>query len=152
MINPKNPFTVGQPVPPERFVGHEYEINSTFDQIANRGHVAIWGSPGMGKSSLLEYLKSPEVWQKRGFDPSEFIIVDFSCVNIEPFLPSKFWREILSLLAEKIKKDTSFYSEINTFLAKPEVNKDDFSQVLRLIGEQNKHLVLLVDDYHIVMR
>ncbi|GFZ95664.1 ATP-binding protein [Okeania sp. KiyG1] len=151
MINPKNPFTVGKTVPPERFVGRKYEINSTFAQIANGGHVAIWGGSGMGKSSLLEYLKSPEVWQKRGFDPSQVVIVYFRCLSIEPFLPSKFWREILNLLAEKFQKDDSFYSEINTLLAKPEVNKDDFRQVLRLIGEQNKHLVLLVDDYHVVM-
>ncbi|NER03410.1 MAG: ATP-binding protein [Okeania sp. SIO3C4] len=151
MINPKNPFTVGKTVPPERFVGRKYEINSTFAQIANNSHVAIWGSSGMGKSSLLEVLKSPEVWQKRGFDPSTIIIVYFSCLSLEPFLASKFWREILNLLAEKFQKDTSFYSEINTLLAKPEVNKDDFRQALRLIGEQNKYLVLLVDDYHVVM-
>ncbi len=37
-------------------------------------------------------------------------------------------------------------------MAKPEVNKDDLRQVLRLIKEQNKYLVLLVDDYHVVMR
>jgi len=150
--NPSNPFTPTKAVPPERFVGRKYEINTTFGQIANGGHVAIWGSPGMGKSSLLEYLKSPEVWQKRGFDPSVAIIVYFSCLNIEPFLPFKFWREILNLLAEKVQKDAFLYSEINTLLAKTEVNKDDLRQALRLIGEQNKHLVLLVDDYHVVMR
>ncbi|NEQ38087.1 MAG: ATP-binding protein [Okeania sp. SIO3I5] len=152
MINPKNPFTVGKTVPPERFVGRKYEINSTFDQIASRGHVAIWGSPGMGKSSLLEVLKSPEIWQKRRFDPSVVVIVYFSCFSIQPFLPSKFWQEILKLLAEKFQKDASLYSEINTLSAKPEVNKDDLRQALKLIGKQNKHLVLLVDDYHIAIR
>lgn len=152
MINPKNPFTVGQTVPPERFVGRKYEINSTFAQIANRGHMAIWGSSGMGKSSLLEVLKSPEVWRKRSLDPSTAIIVYFSCLSIEPFLASKFWQEILNLLAEKFQKDASLSSEINTLLAKPEINKDDLRQALRLIGKQNKYLVLLVDDYDVVMR
>ncbi|NES72768.1 MAG: ATP-binding protein [Okeania sp. SIO2D1] len=110
MINPKNPFTVGKPVPPERFVGRKYEINSTFAQIANGGHVAIWGSPGMGKSSLLEYLKSPEVWHKRGFDLSQVVIVYFSCLDIEPFLPSEFWLKILNLIAEKFQKNAALYS------------------------------------------
>ncbi|NES71297.1 MAG: ATP-binding protein, partial [Okeania sp. SIO2D1] len=152
MINPKNPFTVGKTVPPERFVGRKYEINSTFAQIDNGGHVAIWGSSGMGKSSLLEVLKSLEVWHKRGLDPSTVIIVYFSCLSIEPFLASEFWREILKLLAEKFQKDVSFYSEINTLLEKSEVNKDDLRQVLRVIGKENKRLVLLVDDYDVVMR
>ncbi len=151
MISPKNPFTVGEPVPPERFVGRKYEINSTFAQIANGGHVAIWGGPGMGKSSLLKYLESPEVWEERGFDPSVAIIVYFSCLDIEPFLPSEFWLKILNLLAENFQKNADLYSEINTLLAKPEVNKDDLRQGLRLIREQNKHLVLLVDDYDFVM-
>ena len=133
-------------------MGRKYEINSTFAQIANGGHVAIWGGLGMGKSSLLKYLESPEVWQKRGFDPSQVVIVYFSCSRLKPFLPSKFWREILNSLAEKVQKDASLYSEINTLLAKTEVNKDHLRQGLRLIGKENKHLVLLVDDYHVVMR
>ncbi len=48
-----NPFTPAQPVPPERFVGRIYEIDAACYQIHSRGHVAIWGDPGMGKRSLL---------------------------------------------------------------------------------------------------
>lgn len=45
----RNPFTVGQPVAPESFVGHQSLINIAFDQIDSRSNLAVWGGPGMGK-------------------------------------------------------------------------------------------------------
>ena len=48
-----NPFFPGKPVPTESFIGRKSEINFAFDQIYNRSHFAIWGGPGMGKSSFL---------------------------------------------------------------------------------------------------
>lgn len=66
----RNPFKVGQPVPPESFVGRQSLIDTAFDQIYNRSNLAIWGGPGMGKTSFLNLLKSEEVWQSQEIDPS----------------------------------------------------------------------------------
>ncbi|MFX1355537.1 MAG: ATP-binding protein, partial [Promethearchaeota archaeon] len=99
---PENPFFVGGPVPPDRFVGRTAESNEAYDQIANQSHLALWGSPGMGKSSLLRYLaECPEAWQKRRLDPTKAIIVSLHCTALHPFTPPKFWRGVLSLLREE---------------------------------------------------
>lgn len=146
----QNPFTVGQPVPPERFVGRESEIATAFDQIYSRSNLAIWGGPGVGKSSFLEYLASPQVWYEQGLDPSQAVIVCLNCLSIFPFRPSAFWREVLSLMKEELEGDAG--SKIDELLGQAEVTKDNLRQVVRQIGRQNKFLVLLLDDYDAVVR
>ncbi len=110
-----NPFVVGKPVPPEYFVGREYEIAVSFSQISQRGHLAIWGAPGMGRSSFLDLLASPIIWKDRGLDPSNAVIALMSCENIYPFTPSAFWREVLSVAKDKLGKETQLQAEICTF-------------------------------------
>lgn len=97
-----NPFTVGQPVSPERFVGRANEIAVAFDQMLSRSNLAIWGGNGIGKTSFLELLASPEIWQLQGYNPSEAIIVYLNCLSIAPFMPATFWREILELIQEQL--------------------------------------------------
>ncbi len=87
----RNPFVVGKSVLPEHFVGRESEIGVAFDQIYNRSYLAVWGGPGMGKTSFLELLTSTEIWQKYDLDSSQAVIVRLSCENIVPFIPSNFW-------------------------------------------------------------
>ncbi|MDQ2099140.1 MAG: hypothetical protein QQW96_16015 [Tychonema bourrellyi B0820] len=111
-----NPFNVGKPVPPELFVGRSYEIAAAFDQINNRTHFALWGGSGMGKTSFLELLASPQVWNKNGLDPSQAAIVLLNCENIIPFTPSGFWREVLSLMKDKLDSEPGLQGEIETLL------------------------------------
>ncbi|WP_293158582.1 hypothetical protein [Okeania sp. SIO2C9] len=106
MVNPRNPFTVGQPVAPEAFVGRKNLIAIAFDQIYNRSNLAIWGGPGMGKTSFLNLLTSEQVWQSEDIDPSTAVIVYLNCLEIKPFMPAIFWRKIISLIREKTKDDT----------------------------------------------
>ncbi|NJR71111.1 MAG: ATP-binding protein [Synechococcales cyanobacterium CRU_2_2] len=90
-----NPFTVGKPVSLDRFIGRKSEVETAFDQIFNRSHLAIWGGTGMGKSSLLKYVTSPEAWQLRGNDISDAAIARVNCLALEPFTAAKFWRAVL---------------------------------------------------------
>lgn len=138
-----NPFTVGQPVSPERFVGRENEIAVAFDQILNRGNLAIWGGNGIGKTSFLELLASPEIWQLQGCDRSEAIMVHLSCLSIDPFMPSTFWREILKLIKEQLENTVSYRYDIDLLLAKSEVTKDDLRQILKK-NRQAKEIFSLV--------
>jgi hypothetical protein len=147
----QNAFIVGKPVPPERFVGRESEIAAAFDQIYNRSHLAIWGGPGMGKTSFLQKLESPEAWEDHGMDSSQAVIVRFSCESIVPFTPSKFWGEILSNLKEKLEGESALQAEIDTILEAAEKTKDNLRQVLRKLGKQSKYLVLLIDDFDVAL-
>lgn len=149
----KNPFNVGQPITsPERFVGRTSEIDTAFDQILNRSNLAVWGGYKIGKSSFLEQLASPQVWQIRGYEPSEAVIVLFSCLSIHPFTASGFWQEVLNQIKDKLDSLPAVQSEIDTLLRQGDATKDSLRQVLKMLGEENKFLVLLVDDYEAAFR
>ena len=147
-----NPFIVGRPVPAENFVGRKSEITIAFDQIYNRSHLAIWGSPGMGKSSFLQKLESPQTWEKYGLEPSKAVIVRFSCESIIPFTPSRFWKEILICLKGQFENEPRLQEKIEKLLERKEVNKDSLREILRFIARNKKFLVLLLDDYDLALQ
>jgi len=147
-----NPFTVGQPVPPERFVGRETQLATAFDQICSRSNLAIWGGPGIGKTSFLRLLTYPEVWQLQGQNPEAAVIVLLDCLSIQPFSAHSFWRRILSLLKDKLNGNSTLQTDIDQLLGKDRVVSNDLVPILRQLGEDNKFLVLLVDDYDAALR
>nr|WP_293104582.1 ATP-binding protein [Okeania sp. SIO2F4] len=151
MASLRNPFTVGQPVAPERFVGRENLIATAFDQIYNRSNLAIWGGPGMGKTSFLNLLTSHQVWQSEDIDPSTAVIVYLSCLEIKPFFPATFWRRIIYLIREKTKDNPTLQAKTLELLKKPKSTKDNLRYILKKIGEENKFLVLLLDDYNVTL-
>jgi hypothetical protein len=143
-----NPFFPGKPVPTESFIGRKSEINYAFDQIYNRSHFAIWGGPGMGKSSFLRKLANKQIWTEYGLDPSQGIPVILNCQsqNLIPFTPGGFWRESVSLLHDKLDSEPQLQVEIKPLLEKT-VTGDSLRQALRILGRKNKFLLLLVDDF-----
>jgi hypothetical protein len=143
-----NPFFPGKPVPTESFIGRKSEINYAFDQIYNRSHFAIWGGPGMGKSSFLRKLANKQIWTEYGLDPSQGIPVILNCQsqNLIPFTPGGFWRESVSLLHDKLDSEPQLQAEIKQLLEKT-VTGDSLRQALRILGRKNKFLLLLVDDF-----
>lgn len=143
----QNPFIVGRPVPPAYFAGRTSEIETAFDQILSRSNLAIWGGPGIGKSSFLELLASPSAWRLRGHDPSGAVIVLLSCLSISPFSAANFWREVMTLMQDELREEAELQAEISALLEKENTTKDSLRSVLRHLGKQNKFLVLLVDDY-----
>ncbi|NEO96345.1 MAG: ATP-binding protein [Moorea sp. SIO3G5] len=142
-----NPFTYGQPVFPDSFVGRRSEILAAFDQIYNRSNLALWGGPTMGKTSFLQFLTSPEVWQHYGQDPSQAVIVLLSCESIQPFTASGFWQEVFSLLQGKLEGEPDIQEQIQTLLDQGKATTRGMRQVLRKLGQRHKFLLLLVDDY-----
>ncbi|BAY88255.1 MULTISPECIES: ATP-binding protein [unclassified Tolypothrix] len=144
---PNNPFTIGQPVSPENFVGRTTEISAALDQIYNHGSLAIWGGPKMGKSSFLEKLAAPQYWEENQGESSKAVIVLLSCENIKPFSGPLFWREVLSILKDQLDDEPTLQADIEKLLAAGQTTKDSLRQVLRKLGKQKKFLVLLVDDY-----
>ncbi|NET59057.1 MAG: ATP-binding protein [Symploca sp. SIO2E6] len=150
-------FFPNRPVPPNRFVGRTSDIQIAFDKISSqnpdyRHHLALWGGPGVGKSSFLKYLAAPEVWESHGEDPSKAIIVYLDCEDIRPFMPSNFWRQLLNLLKKNLESNTTLQPEVNLLLEKAKVNHNDLKQILQKIGVQNQLLVLLLDNYDAALR
>lgn len=151
MSSNPNPFFPSGIVPPEYFIGRKRELRIAFDLMAKdyRGHVAFYGSSGMGKSSLFNILSSPEVWQQKGQDYSKAFIVYLICSNINPFTPDAFWREVLRLLREEAEDNSDLTALIDEVLEEDIIDKGEIRRILRKIGQQDqdKFLLLLIDDY-----
>lgn len=141
-----NPFFPGKPVPPEHFVGRTSEVNFAFDQIHNRSHFAIWGGPGMGKTSFLKKLASEQALVERGMDPSQAVIVLLNGQDIIPFTPAAFWREVLNLIHDKLDNDPQLQAEISLLLENT-VTNESLRSALKRLGRKDKFLILLVDDF-----
>lgn len=147
-----NPFTVGKPVAWERFVGRKAEIESAFDQMFSRSHCAVWGGAGMGKSSLLRLLATPEAWQMRGHNISEVAIATVSCLTLSPFSAASFWRKVLNEIKSKADSGSSLQLAVDRLLQKARNTSNDLAIALRELGKSNRFLVLLVDDYDVALR
>jgi len=52
-----NPFTPGNPVPPERFIGRREELSRILPRLENMLSVVVVGDARIGKTSLLKYLE-----------------------------------------------------------------------------------------------
>lgn len=148
-----NPFFVGKPVPFERFIGRKKELATAFDQIENRNHLGIYGAPGIGKSSFLSYLRSPEAWKRHGKDITPWVILHTSCNAIVPFTPSDFWAELLRLMRDQPNIDDATRAGAKAALdhAAP-WDKRDFVTVLEKLGAAGKSLLLLLDDFDDALR
>ena len=101
---------------PNSFVGRNHEIAIAFNHIYDRGHLALWGGTGMGKTYLLRYIASPQIWQEYELDLSQAVIVFLNCESINPFTPSSFWREILQLIKRKLHSESAIQTEIDKLL------------------------------------
>ncbi len=148
----QNPYVVGKPASPTYFIGRSSEIATAFDQILSRSNLAIWGGSGMGKSSFLETLASPQAWRFRGYDPSRAITVLLSCLNVTPFTGQNFWREVFLVLKDQLGNDPDIQAEVIELIDRGETTKDCLRAVLRSIGKKDKFLVLLIDDYDKALR
>ncbi|WP_448563576.1 ATP-binding protein [Trichothermofontia sp.] len=148
-----NPFFVGGPTPSPYFIGRSTEIKIAFDQIRKRAHAAFYGSSGMGKSSLLKLFMSPDIWQQQGQDINQAIIVYLNCTDINPFTPTAFFREILTALMDEVEADAELTHQIADLLrGEAAIAKGDLRKLLKAIGQRDRFLLLLIDDYDYALR
>src|ERR1700691_188090 len=145
-----NPFFVGGAVPPAHFVGRSAEISEIFSHIGNKSHLAIHGSPGLGKSSLLSAVERPETWQTRGLDPSVATVVSLNCGDFSPFTRQAFWRSVLERLDNT--GDAGLQQLVTAGLNKSAPGRDDLQKVLAFLMKQSRLLVMLLDDFDAALR
>lgn len=147
----RNPFTIGMPVPPAEFVGRKRETGAIFSALGQGGHIAICGLPGLGKSSLLRYMASPEAWSEHGLEPATSLTLYVNCQNLRPFTPTGFWQEVLALLRDKVEDKQGLLSSLEEIIRAGAVEKKALRQALRQIGRRGLSLVLLLDDYDVAL-
>jgi hypothetical protein len=143
----RNQFYPDKPVPPDKFVCRTSELSTIFDKINSRDHVAIYGSSGMGKTSLLRYIENPKFWEERGLDFSEALIIYHNC---EVSTIDNFWKKVLTKLRNKAEDDAYLQGKIDDVLNLKTIEITDIRQVLKEIGKRDTFLLLLLDDYHVI--
>jgi hypothetical protein len=143
----RNQFYPDKPVPPDKFVCRTSELSTIFDKINSRDHVAIYGSSGMGKTSLLRYIEDPKFWEERGLDFSEALIVYHNCKDLQIH---SFWQKVLTELRNEAKDDAYLRSKIDDVLNLETIEITDIREVIREIGKRHKFLLLLLDNYHLI--
>ncbi|MEO8082717.1 MAG: winged helix-turn-helix domain-containing protein, partial [Ardenticatenales bacterium] len=96
-----NPFTPHTPADRSVFVDREREIDLIFGHIlaSQRGNVAISGSLGSGKSSLLLHVSHPEVAARVGAEPPATTLLYVDVQSVTPFTFEAFWRRVARLIA-----------------------------------------------------
>jgi hypothetical protein len=146
----RNPFIVGGPVPPERFIGREKEVKDILDRLTNPAHgsTAISGEARIGKTSLLHYIASPEVAKKWGLPPENYTFIFMDHHNLVPFSPTGFWRYILRSLAARKAHDPGY---IEGLLQGYDIVAFELDELFDRIAQEGKLVVLLLDGFeHIV--
>lgn len=143
----RNQFYPDKSVPPDKFVCRTSELFTIFDKINSRDHVAIYGSSGMGKTSLLRYIEDPKFWEERGLDFSEALIVYHNCKDLQIH---SFWQKVLTELRNEAKDDAYLRSKIDDVLNLETIEITDIREVIREIGKRHKFLLLLLDNYHLI--
>src|SRR5262245_26831795 len=100
----RNPFIAGGPVSPEVFIGRAKEINGILNRITNvrPSSSSIYGEARVGKTSLLHYLKSDQVFQDWELAPDKFTFCFIDCGGIDQPFAFNFWRTMI----ERLKNNT----------------------------------------------
>src|SRR5438105_8674884 len=141
----ENPFYAGGAVTAKHFIGRSAEVNEIFGNINNKTHLAIYGSPGFGKGSLLRAIQQPETWQARGLDPASATVIWLNCGNFSTFTAEAFWRKLLERLDDGA--DAGLKPVIAAGLNKAAAGRDDLQKVLDYFQKQHRVLVMLLEDF-----
>ena len=146
----RNPFIVGGPVPPERFIGREREVKDILDRLTSPapGSTAISGKRLIGKTSLLHYISSPKIAEKWGLplEKCTFIFVDSH--TIAPFSRMEFWHYILKSLAARKVHDPGY---IDGLLKRNDVEGFELGELFDRIARDGKLVMLLLDEFEHIL-
>jgi hypothetical protein len=145
-----NPFHYTGPVPTTKFVGRKEVINRVFDWLLNehaRMGMSIYGEPGMGKTSLLQYISDPVIYTSNGLSPERHLVYHLDCRVIWTPSPGRsFWSWLFKELRRRLKDD-----ELKVLL-QPRGNSDiatydDVVELWHALDERELVLVLMLDEF-----
>ena len=97
-LSQHTPFIYGTPIPAQRLINRRSEVRLMLGRIARNQSVAIAGEPRSGKTSLLNYLASPEIQAPIfGNDVGKVITVRIDAKSIHSI--HAFWSYIIKDIA-----------------------------------------------------
>lgn len=143
-----NPFVYGKPVPPTHFIGREDIINHCYNRLAGpvRSSIAISGEHGLGKTSLLYYLRHTAQKEQWGQPYTHNIFIYLYCPTLEQFTANRFWRRVLERIKQE-KDNPALHQRIDQLLGQEEIEVTHFRRFLRWLNQWGFSLVLLLDGF-----
>jgi hypothetical protein len=107
--------------------------------------VAVSGPLGIGKTSLLRYVADPAVAERYGLAPPQYVVLYLDVQSVTPFSSERFWRRVARLLARRPEPGLAELAE--ALLAREAVDVIDLEELLDELGERDRALVLLLDEF-----
>jgi tetratricopeptide (TPR) repeat protein len=150
-----NPFRHGNPVAPEQLIGRDNKLRQIVGNILTGQSTLITGSPHCGKTSMLHYLRlAPEEERANGVYGDKADQLIFSHLdNVDKlgteYYQSKFWREVLKPLEERIfaqGTDLPLYKAYQTCREK-EFDSEALQKLFVQVKKVNWRVVLLIDEF-----
>lgn len=140
-----NPFITGGFVPPEYFVGRQDVVRHCYSKLAGRKptSIAINGELGIGKTSLLYYLRdraTQEKWRETN------LYVYIYCPEIESFSPDNFYYYVLKQIIQ-FEEYPDIQKHAQQLLDENEIDYQVFRDFLGWLKEQDRTLVLFLDGF-----
>jgi DNA-binding winged helix-turn-helix (wHTH) protein len=135
------------PVPAQTFVDRERELDLIFGHLTarQRGNVAVWGSLGMGKTSLLRHIADPEVAAAYGATAAGLILVHLDIQAVAPFGADRFWHRVAHLVARSAGPELA--AAAREIQARATIDIIDIEIFLDHVAEAHSALVLLLDEF-----
>lgn len=145
-----NLFFYGNPVSPDQFVGRRWAVRRIVGRILNQGQsTAIAGEPRSGKTSLLLYLKAPDVQQElygKHKDQLLFSYLDGQTFG-SAFTQVQFWEYALRPLAGRITGPASPLAEAYRTCRENDFGCFVVERLLAQMREADLRLVLMLDEF-----
>jgi Cdc6-like AAA superfamily ATPase len=148
----RNPFIAAGPVPPERFINREREVQAILDRLvaARPGSSAICGEARIGKTSLLHYLKSEKVKEDWGITSKDFTFIYFDCGGIDNPIRLNFWRTMRIRLMSEVQD-----CEVALALEAWSIREYDLNlsiqEMLKELRKLSHRVVMLLDEFENVI-
>ncbi|HEX2912987.1 MAG TPA: hypothetical protein VH186_19435 [Chloroflexia bacterium] len=144
-----NPFVVGGPVRPEKFVGREELINRLVQRIKTRQNSAIVGAPRIGRTSIFKYLSTPEnlARMRDSANPHEQVItilIDFQMFTLST-TPEEFWKYVSKRILNSLTEPND-RSTVQEFIKQDDFSPLSIATLFEDLALSNYRFVLFLDE------
>ena len=147
-----NPFVYHVPVAPADLIGRERILSLIFGQLQSesRANIALHGPLGIGKTSLLNYISTPEIAERWGLERSKYLLCLIDCQSLGDFTPDLFWRRLLRNVSRML--DGELGETVHQLMEREKVDFEDIQDFLDDLEWAERVLVVLLDEFECAVR
>ncbi len=129
------------------FAGRQRELDLIYGHVAGpqRGHVAVSGPLGIGKTRLLRQVADPRMVASRGLSPERYLFVGLDLQSVTPFSGTRFWRRVAQLMQRQSPRP-QVAGAIDQLLSRGDLDIMDVEALLDAAAAEDQVLVLLLDE------